>query len=146
MGLFDNIFGGQKSTEVSKAEAFAGVLLGAVAADGVISSEEAQGLCTALSRMKMYDNWTGDKFNNMLNRMLGAIKRQGLEKTLQLCAASLPKELHETAFANACDLVLADGVVEDEEKEFLDKLQKILEVSGDQALTIVEVMIIKNRG
>jgi len=44
------------------------------------------------------------------------------------------------------DLVLADGVVEDAEKEFLDDLQKILNISGDQALTIVEVMIIKNRG
>jgi hypothetical protein len=145
MGLFDNIFGGQKK-DLSKSEAFAGILLGAVASDGHISGEEVQGLCTILGRMKLYDNWTNEKFNNMLNRMLGMIKREGLEPVLQLCAEALPEELHETAFANACDLVLADGVVEDEEKEFLDDLQKVLSVSGDQAITIVEVMVIKNRG
>ena len=40
----------------------------------------------------------------------------------------------------------AVGVVEDEEKEFLDHLQKVLEIDGDSALNIVEVMIIKNKG
>jgi hypothetical protein len=39
-----------------------------------------------------------------------------------------------------------DGVVEAEEEEFLEKLQRKLDVSGYEALTIVEVMIIKNKG
>jgi uncharacterized tellurite resistance protein B-like protein len=147
MGLFDNLFGGQeRNKELSKPEAFAGVLLGAVASDGHISGEEVQGLCTILGRMKLYDNWTGDKFNNMLNRMLGMLKREGLEPVLRRCAEVLPEPMHETVFANACDLVLADGVVEDAEKEFLDLLQKVLQISGDQAITIVEVMVMKNRG
>jgi tellurite resistance protein len=63
-----------------------------------------------------------------------------------MCAEGLPEGLRQTAFANACDIVLADGVVEDEEKEFLDHLQKALELDGDTALNIVEVMIIKNKG
>jgi tellurite resistance protein len=42
--------------------------------------------------------------------------------------------------------VLADGTVEDEEKEFLDHLQQALELDRDVALNIVEVMIIKNKG
>jgi tellurite resistance protein len=146
MGLFDSIFGERGQRELTKQEAFAGILMGAIASDGHISSEEAQGLCTILSRMKLYDNWTEEKFNNMLNRLLGMIKRQGVESVLRACAQVLPERLHETAFANACDLILADGVVEEEEKEYLNQLQQILGISGDQAITIVEVMIIKNRG
>jgi hypothetical protein len=146
MGLFDKIFGGNEPKELKKSEAFAGILLGAVASDGHISGEEANGLCTILGRMKLYDNWTSEKFNNMLNRLLGMIKREGVEAILKRCAEVLPRELHETVFANACDLVLADGVVEEAEKEFLNSLQRILEISGDQAITIVEVMVIKNRG
>lgn len=146
MGLFDKVFGGQEGKELTKAESFAGILLGAVASDGHISGEESQGLCTILSRMKLYENWTDAKFNSMLNRLLGMIKREGVEPVLRRCGSVLPKQLHETVFANACDLVLADGVVEDAEKVFLESLRGILEIDGDQALTIVEVMVIKNRG
>lgn len=147
MGLFDNIFGGHTPNKAfGKAESFAAILLGAVASDGHIAEEEVRGLVTILARMKMYENWSDDKFNSMLNRILGAIKREGVDKVMDRAAESLPENLRETAFANACDLVLADGIVEDEEKQFLDKLQKRLELTGDTALDIVHVMIIKNRG
>ena len=147
MGLFDNLFGGAKSgKELTKAEAFCGVLLSAVASDGHISDEEVRGLCTILGRMRLYDNWTNDKFNSMINRMLGMIKREGPEEVLGRCAPALPEDMRETAFANACDLLLADGGIEDAEREFLDSLQRKLEISGDQAISIVEVMVVKNRG
>lgn len=148
MGLFDNMFGKQQgsSHELSRGEAFAGILLGAVASDGHIADEEAQGMWTIMARMKLFENWSGQRFNSALNRLLGILKRQGVPALLRRCAEVLPTQLHATVFANACELVLADGVVEEEEKEFLDDLQRILDISGDQALTIVEVMIIKNRG
>ncbi len=146
MGLFDSLFGGKAEKELSKSEAFAGVLLSAVASDGHISDEEVRGLCTILGRMKMYDNWTNDKFNAMINRLLGMLKRQGPEDVLTKCAPILPEPLRETAFANACDLLLADGGIEEEEKVFLDSLQRKLGISGDQAITSVEVMVLKNRG
>src|SRR5688572_1952194 len=147
MGLFDSLFGsGKEKREMTKAEAFAGVLLSAVASDGHISDEEARGLCTILGRMKLYDNWSSDKFNSMINRLIGMLKRMGPEEVLAACAPVLSSEMRETAFVNACDLLLADGGIEEEEKVFLDSLQKRLGISGDQALSVVEVMIMKNRG
>jgi hypothetical protein len=41
--------------------------------------------------------------------------------------------------------VLADGVVEDDEKDFLDKLQNAVELSDNEAVTIVRVMVIRIR-
>ncbi len=148
MGLFDNLFGSEKSSarELTRAEGFAGILLSACASDGHIADEEARGLVTIMGRMRLYENWTDEKFNNTINRLLGLIKRQGVEQVIRRCAEALPAQLHETAFANACELVLADGVVEEEEQEFLEDLQRALEISGDQALTIIEVMLVKNKG
>jgi hypothetical protein len=149
MGLFDNIFG-EKSTsrdrELSKQEAFAGILLGASACDGHIADEEVQSLFTITERMKMFENVSPQKWNSMMDVLVKILKKEGPEGLVNRCAQALPEELSDTAFANACDIVLADGVVEDEEKEFLDQLQQALSIPGDTALTIVEVMITKNKG
>ena len=148
MGLFDSVFGGSSggSKEVSKEEAYMGILLAANASDGHISDEEVQGFITIVSRMKMYESWSGDKIRRALDRMLGMIKRKGAEPTMTACAEVLPEKYHRAVFANAVDLVLADGVVEDEEKEFINKLRSALGLSGDDAQTIAQVMVWKNQG
>ena len=147
MGLFDNVFGDKSSQkELSRQEAFAGILLGASACDGHISSEEVQSLFTTTERMKMFENVSPNKWNSLMDALVKILKKDGPMKLVDRCAKALPDGLRETVFANACDIVLADGTVEDEEKEFLDHLQRVLELDGDTALTIVEVMITKNKG
>jgi tellurite resistance protein len=42
--------------------------------------------------------------------------------------------------------VLADGVVEAEEKEFINNLRRALGLSGDDAQMIAQVMVYKNQG
>ncbi|MGL6097387.1 MAG: tellurite resistance TerB family protein [Fimbriiglobus sp.] len=147
MGLFDNIFGGSSGGKAfSKQESFAGILLAACAADGHIAEEEAVGMWSSLERMKLFQNYTPDKFNQMMGVLIKVLKRDGVDKLVDKCLEGLPDELRETAFANAVNIVLADGVVEDEEKQLVEKLQAKLEIPGDRALDIVQVMVIKNRG
>lgn len=147
MGLFDNLFGEQSpSKKFSKQEAFAGLLLAAAAADGHIADEEATNLYQAVHRMKLFQNFTDDKFGQMMNHLIKVLKREGVDKLADRCIRALPDELRETAFANVCDLVLADGVVEDEERELVEKLQGKLDIPGDRAIDIVQVMVIKNQG
>lgn len=147
MGLFDNAFSDMESSDgLSKAEAFAGILLSAVACDGHISEEEVQGLHTIAGRMKLYESYNGSKWSRMMDRLMGILKREGPETLLERSAKDLPEEMHETAFANACDLALADQGIEDEEKEYLSNLQRQLGLDREQALKIFKVMVIKNRG
>src|SRR5262245_13180600 len=148
MGLFDNVFGGSKSEsrELGKHEAFAGIMLAANASDGHVSQEEVQGFFTILLRMNLYKDWTEDKLQQCIDRLLGMIKRKGADSVMEQCAKALPEELHRAAFCNAVDLVLADGTVEDEEKEYINKLRKALDLSGDDAQTIAQVMVWKNQG
>ena len=90
-----------------------------------------QSLFTTTERMRMFENVSPNKWNSMMDVLLKILKKDRPDKMVDMCAEGLPDGLGQTAFANACDIVLADGVVEDEEKEFLDHLQKALELDGD---------------
>ena len=147
MGLFDNAFGSFEDKQpMGPQEGFAGVLLGASACDGHIADEELQSLFTILGRMRLYQQVPEHKFRSMMDRLLGILKRGGPERLLEETLPAVPPELKETVFANACDIVLADGIVEPDEKEFLNDLMAKLAIAGDRALTIVQVMVIKNKG
>jgi len=147
MGLFDGLFGGlESSSALTPQESFAGILLGASACDGHIAEDEVQGLITALLRMKLFERVNEKQFNQLMNKLLKFQKKNGVEKLLEGCVATLPKELAKAAFANACDIVMADGVVDQEEKDFIDLLQKKLELPANLAKTIAQVIVIKNKG
>lgn len=148
MSLFDDILDDSSFAPESfgPQEGFAGVLLAASACDGHIADEEVQSLITTLIRMKMYQNVPPHKFNSMMDRLLGVLKRGGPEQLIKTALPAVPPELRETVFANSCDIVLADGIVEDDEKAFIDDLMIKLELDRTRAKTIVQVMVFKNQG
>lgn len=147
MGLFDNLFKENTINQISnKQEAFLGILLATAAADGDIADEEVNQITIPINRMKLFASASGDDVKKMVEKILKNLKKDGPDAVMDKCVQALPKELHGTVFAWACEVVLADGVVENEEKTMLEKLQKKLELPASEAKEIVRVMIIKNRG
>jgi len=147
MGLLDSLFGGMEaSTKLTGPEAFAGILLGASGCDGHVADEEMHNLATCLVRMKLYQRFSGKQFGQMLNKLHGIMKKQGVEKLIDGCAEALPDQLRKAAFTNAVDIVLADGVVEPDEKEFIEMLTGRLQIDAATAKLIAEIMVVKNRG
>ncbi len=150
MGLFDKVFGGARTEQqqdvLNPPEAFAAIVLVAVASDGYLSDEESTGIYTTLSRMQMFKNYSTDVVRRMFDKLLGIMRRDGAGSLVDLAIASLPFELKETVFAVATDLVLADGHVAEEEKKFLNDLQIALGLNDAIAIKIIEVLLIKNRG
>ncbi len=147
MGMFDNMFDSKAPPkELRPADAFVGILMCATACDRRIADAEAADLFSITDRMQLFKGLSDDDWDAMIQHLGNRLERSGLESTLDACAAALPEEMRDCAFANACDLILADGVVEEEEKEFLEMLQKKLAIDGDAAVGIVEVMMIKNKG
>ena len=148
MSLFDNIFGPDASDDrpLSGQEAFAGILVAATACNGHTSQEQLRGLSHITERMRLFDNVSSGKWNAMVDRLMKLHHREGSQQMVQRCAQTLPDGMRECAFANACDIVLADGTVDPEERAFLEHLHSTLALDNDTALNIVEVMIIKNRG
>lgn len=146
MGLFDDALGGNKPAALTKEVAFLGILMLADYSDGTVSDEEMQSFVTALSRMKLYRDLSGDQINRLIDRGNKLIKREGPEEALKQFAAAVPENLHRAVFANAVNQVLADGVVEEEEKEFINDLRRALGLAGDDAQMIAKVMMWKNQG
>lgn len=143
MGWFSNTV---TDAKLSQEEAFAGVLLAAVAADGEVAEEEATGLAATLMRMRLYDGWADRDFHRAFRRLSADLRRDGLAAFTARLAEALPPDLRVTAFVNACDLVLADGAVEETESRLIDDLQRRLGVPDEFAAKVVEVLTAKNRG
>ncbi|MGE5379390.1 MAG: tellurite resistance TerB family protein [Candidatus Saccharibacteria bacterium] len=147
MGLFDRVKGAKDAeTKLTKEEAFAVYPLAAIAADGVITEEEANGLIVSLIRMKMFRGYNGNQMGAMLNKLIGIIRKSGLDGLISMAKESLPEDMRETAFAVATDLALADGEIAQQEKDILTKFQQSLGISEDKAVNIIEVMLVKNKG
>jgi len=147
MGIFDALFSGLESkTKLTPQESFAGILLSSAACDGHISGDEFGQFITTLFRMKLFQRVNEKQMESVLNRLMGLIKKKGPETVLEYCCETLPKELYRPAFANACNIVLADGCLDQEEKDFINTLSDRLGLEKNLAKTIAQVMIIKNKG
>ena len=147
MGLFDKVMGPKEDkTKLSKEEAFAAVAFAAIAADGVITEEEARGFIVGLYRMKMFANFSDRDMNAILNKLVNTIKKNGLEGMVTMANESLPADLKQTAFAFATDLAFADGDVDQTERDILTKVQQLMAIPEAQAMKIIEVIMIKNKG
>ena len=131
---------------LTEAEAFAGVIMAAVASDLELSEHEIKFMHFMFSHMRLFQGWSKEQHNNLFNKLLQALKQQGFENFLNICIQALPEKFYQTAFAVSVDLALADGTVSREEKDFLYDLQKKLGIDTELATKIVEVVIIKNRG
>jgi uncharacterized tellurite resistance protein B-like protein len=148
MGLFDKVFGVQSQTQetFNPAEAFAAICLSAIASDGYLADEELDGLINSINRMQLFKSYPRDVMRRMFDKLFGILRRQGADALFNGAKGSLPFELRESAFAVATDLILADGVVTEQEQDFLNQLYRALEINETMALKIVEVMMLKNRG
>jgi hypothetical protein len=147
MGIFDALFSGLESrTKLTPQESFAGILLAASACDGHISEDEFNQLLAALFRMKLFERINEKQFNQVMNKLMGVLKKHGPDALADGCAETLPSDLRKAAFANACNIVLADGILEDDEKEFINTLKDKLQLEANLAKTIPQVMILKNKG
>ncbi|WP_373499023.1 tellurite resistance TerB family protein [Desulfococcus sp.] len=145
MGLFDKIFSSSSNSNLSKPEAFAGIMLATVAADGHISDEEVAGFNAVISRMKLFQTQSASEHLAMIDKLFGILKRSSAKELLTKSAEVLPSELREAAFAVSADLIFADGSVEEEEKVLLETLQQQLGIPDDLAMQVVRVMEVKNR-
>jgi hypothetical protein len=148
MGLFDAVLGteSQTQTALNAPEAFAVIILMATAPDGHLSVEQANSIIFVLSRMKLFKSYSHEMMNGLFDKILGILQGNDFNALFDAAKDSLCQDLRESAFALATDLILAEGIVPEEEKIFLNDLYQALGVSSEIAIQIVEVILIKNRG
>lgn len=135
----------EPSLVLSCADAMAAVLVGSVAADGLLREEESTRLNEALAATRWVRGAGDERVDDVRDRCLELITRCGLRSVLSACASAIPPDLRPTMFALAADLVLADGRLGDRENTFLGTLQNVMGIDDELTRKIVDVMLIKNR-
>ncbi|MGD8775749.1 MAG: tellurite resistance TerB family protein [Syntrophobacterales bacterium] len=119
----------------------------AVCAAGVdeeYSSEETDRIFALAVANKMFRNEAETverRVFHLINSISGGDRRAALDRAVK----SLPEEMKETAFAWAIDVLMADGFLADESKEFVGQLAAKLSVDSEIASEIIKVMAIRNR-
>lgn len=127
-------------------EAFAAILLGAVSADGKVSSDEGTRLYQVLRSMNLYHALSLEALQAIVGKVMELIEYHGVAPVVAWAARAIPQELRTTAFANAVDLVLSDRHVEGHERSFISELETVLRLDDTTTLNIIHAMTTKNQG
>ncbi len=117
----------------------------AIAADGVITEEEARGMFVQFYRMKTFSGFSDNQMSSMLTSSSTSSRSRpgGLGQPGQ----GVPAGEHEGhRLRRGHRPALADGEIAEEEKKLLTKVQQSLGLPEDEAVKIIEVMMIKNKG
>lgn len=149
MGLFDNLFSTKSAAQQtlsygpgSEHEAWVAILYTCMSVDGDVSEAETD----ALARMLVFKN----KFQDVdiiplyKSAMQGKM-RVGFFAVIESSAAMIKEDDKPTLLALATELVLADGLITDKEKELIEFLAKQLNIEDALAAKIIEVILIKNK-
>lgn len=142
MGIFDAFKSGP--VEFTEKEAFIGVIVAAIGADGEIADEEISSLVSIMNRLPSYKS-DFSFVQNTYNKCVKTIKASGSSGLLDLVVPKLNKDIYQTTFTQAIDIVIADGQVGKEEEEFIGKLQSMLSLEDSFAQNAVAIVSIKNK-
>jgi len=144
MGLFKTLFSSTPSVlsyqPKSIQEAYMAVLYPIVAIDGDVGDEEINRLSWITMQTGLFE---GIDLTPIVIEVGTSITKYG-EKTLIDAGIKLINQKYRPQlFCFCAELILADGVVTEEEEQILDYLAKAIAISDDTAKKIVEVMMIK---
>lgn len=133
------------SERSGQAEAFAGIAFAAIAADREIKDIELLYLQALFSRMHLFEGWTVAQYSTLFTKLRGILEQQGFVELLDKSIKNLSPKLYQAAFAVSVDLILADGIVRDEEEDFVYTLQQRFRIDPSLASQITRVIAIKNQ-
>lgn len=148
MGLFDRLFNSNTYakngyTPKSEHEAWVAILYACIAVDGDTSDAEND----TLVRLVMFKERFDDVDIVALYKIAMEVKRQtGAQYIIDQSAPLIKTDDRPTLFAMATELVLADGIIADDEKELLEYVAVKLNLDIKVATNIIDVILIKNKG
>ncbi len=140
-------FSGLKTTEptFNVQKAVMTVVVAAVKADGDVSEDEIVRLRSMCARSPLFASNSKEEDDALIgfaDNVTSQLKADAIAKA----AAALKPELRETAFAFACEVILADGIVGEAEDNFMSMLAEKLQISEEVGNAIVKTTVIRMRG
>lgn len=143
MGIFDKLLSKNESyCPRSEHEAWVAILYTCISIDGEVSDVEND----AFLRLLLFKNkFAGIEVVPLYKSAMVAKKTFGGRHIIDTSALLIKEEDRQTVLALAAELVLADGIVTQKEKELLEYVATKLGIDEQLAAKIFEVILIKNR-
>ncbi len=109
----------------------------ASAADREMTDTELRRIGQIVDRLPVFDDFDTDSLAARAAECAELLNDEdGLEAVLEAIRGALPQKLHETAYAVACEIVVADGKVAQEELRLLEMLAQSLPIDRLAAAAI----------
>ncbi len=124
-------------------EAWVALLYACMLADGKVSDVEIDALTTMLVLKERFD---GDDIAVYFEKVADAAEMIGPVNLVDVAAPVIETPAKATLFAMAVDVVLADGVLEDDEKLMIAYIAEKLDITQTKVQRIIEVIMIRNAG
>jgi tellurite resistance protein len=125
-------------------QAIIAVLLASMMANDHVSPEESERAHHITWAMRRFRRRSGDTVGRLIGRVRERIVAEGPSAVVQQAAKVLPASLRPSVLAVTADLVLVDGTLQRQERQFLSELARQLKIAPALSLQILKVISVKN--
>lgn len=125
-------------------QAIIAVLIGSMMANDHVSPEESERAHHVTWAMRRFRRRSGDTVARLVGRVRERIAAEGPAAVVQQASKVVPASLRPSVLAVAADLVLVDGTLQRQERQFLSELSRQLKIAPALSLQILKVIAIKN--
>ncbi len=122
---------------LSPQDALIAVMVAVSASDETIRTSELVAIERMVNHMPVFAAYDIDRIRTIAQTVYALFEEEeGLEALFGLVREALPEKLHETAYALACDVAAADGVLHQPELRMLEEIRGELAIDRLHAVAI----------
>jgi tellurite resistance protein len=126
-----------ETPSLSPQDALVAVMIATSASDDQMRTSELLAIQRMIAHLPVFDGYDHDRMRRVANIVFDLFEEEeGLDALFGLIRESLPRRLHETAYAMACDVVTADKDLHVEELEMLEEIRDQLAIDKLHAAAI----------
>ena len=131
------------SIVTTELEAWFGILYSCISADKQITANETK-ILTRIIHSKQ--KFVGVDLVPLFLKSFDLKKQLGQLTFISACCVHIEEEDKNMLFALALEVLLADGVLEEEEKNLIEIISNSLKIDLKMSSKIIEVIFLKNKG
>lgn len=125
-------------------QAIIAVLIGSMLANDHVAPDESERAHHITWSMRRFRRRSGEAVGRLIENVRQRIATDGVGPVVQEAARVLPSAMRAPVLAVAADLVLVDGRLQRQERQFLSELARQLKVPPALSLQILKVISVKN--
>ena len=133
----------KSSVVTTELEAWFGILYSCISADRQITANETK-ILTRIIHSKQ--KFIGVNSTPLFLKAFALKQQMGQLTFLSACCERIEDEDKNMLFALALEVLLADGVLEEEEKNLIEIISNTLKIDSKMSSKIIEVIFLKNKG